>query len=144
MRCGQTTSGIFVQYDNIIYGTPSHKSPKCLQRPMDTLILSHIRMHTQMFKNVGRKQKWGCPGVLCEEKRQPFNNEKHIASCSECGMTYIAFCCFLFFYPEGRPGMSDVFLLSGISGLSIYSPFLSPLLFFLPSPLALSVLSFFC
>ena len=37
-------------------------------------------------------------------------------------------------------------LLSGISGLSFDSPFLSPLLFFLPSPLALSVFffSFFC
>ena len=46
--------------------------------------------------------------------------------------------------PDGRPGMSDVSLLSGISGLSFDSPFLSPLLFFLPSPLALSVLSFFC
>ena len=44
-------------------------------------------------------------------------------------------------YPEGRPGMSDISLLSGISGLSD-SPFLS--LVFLPSPLALSVLSFFC
>ena len=41
--------------------------------------------------------------------------------------------------PEGRPGMSDVNLLSGISGLSFDSPFLSPLLFFLPSPLVLSV-----
>ena len=40
--------------------------------------------------------------------------------------------------------MSDVTLLSGISGLSFDSPFLSLLLFFLPSPLALSVLSFFC
>ena len=38
--------------------------------------------------------------------------------------------------------MSDVPLLSGISGLSFDSPFLSPLLFFLPSPLALSVLPF--
>ena len=44
---------------------------------------------------------------------------------------------------EGRPAMSDVPLLSGISGLSFDSPFLSLLLFFLPSPLALSVLSFF-
>ena len=33
-------------------------------------------------------------------------------------------------YPEGRPGMFDVSLLSGISGLSFDSPFLSPLLFF--------------
>ena len=53
------------------------------------------------------------------------------------------------FHPEGRPAMSDVSLRSGISGLSFDSPFLSPLLFvflsfFLPSPLALSVLSFFC
>ena len=39
--------------------------------------------------------------------------------------------------------MSDVSLLSGISELSFDSLFLSPLLFFLPSPLALSVLSFF-
>ena len=48
------------------------------------------------------------------------------------------------YLPKGRPRMSDVPLLSGISGLSFDSPFLSPLLFFLPSPLALSVLSFFC
>ena len=39
--------------------------------------------------------------------------------------------------------MSNVPLLFGISGLSFDSPFVSPLLFFLPSPLALSVLSFF-
>ena len=42
--------------------------------------------------------------------------------------------------------MSDVTLLSGISGLSFDFPFLSPLFFspfFLPGPLALSVLSFF-
>ena len=45
--------------------------------------------------------------------------------------------------PEGRLGMSDVSPLSGISGLSSDSPFLSPLLFFLPSPFALTVLSFF-
>ena len=47
------------------------------------------------------------------------------------------------FTPKRRPGMSDISLLSGISGLSFDSPFLSPLLFFLPSPLVLSVLSFF-
>ena len=44
--------------------------------------------------------------------------------------------------PEGRPRVSDVILLSGISGLSFDSPFLSPpffFFFFLPSPLALSV-----
>ena len=36
---------------------------------------------------------------------------------------------------KGRPGMSDVFLLSGISGLLFDSPFLSHLLlFFLSSP----------
>ena len=32
--------------------------------------------------------------------------------------------------PEGRPEMSDVYLLSGISGLSFESAFLSPLLIF--------------
>ena len=46
--------------------------------------------------------------------------------------------------PEGRLGMSDVILLPRISGLSLDSPFLFPLLFFLLSPLALSVLWFFC
>ena len=46
--------------------------------------------------------------------------------------------------PEGRPGMSDVTLLSGISRLLFDCPYLSPLLIFLPSPLALAVLSFFC
>ena len=50
---------------------------------------------------------------------------------------------FVWFPPKGRPGMSDVTLLSGISGLAFDSPFLSPLFFFLPSPFALSVLSFF-
>ena len=40
--------------------------------------------------------------------------------------------------------MSNVILLSGISGLSFDSLFLSPLMFFfLPSALALSVLSFY-
>ena len=41
-------------------------------------------------------------------------------------------------------GMSDAPLWFEMSGLSFDSPFLSPLLFFLPSPLALSVWSFFC
>ena len=36
----------------------------------------------------------------------------------------------LMFAPEGRPGMSDVSPLSGISGLSFDSTLLSPLLFF--------------
>ena len=45
---------------------------------------------------------------------------------------------FLLEFPEGRPVISDVNFLSGISGLSFDSPSLSPLLFFLPSPLALS------
>ena len=40
---------------------------------------------------------------------------------------------------EGTPGMSDVSLLSGISGLSFGSTVLSPL----PTPAAVSVLSFF-
>ena len=34
------------------------------------------------------------------------------------------------FFPEGRPRMSDVTLLSGISELSLDSTFLFPLLFF--------------
>ena len=37
---------------------------------------------------------------------------------------------FLYYSPEGSLGMSDVSFLSGISGLSFDSPFLSPLLFF--------------
>ena len=45
--------------------------------------------------------------------------------------------------PVGRPGMSDVSYLSGISGLSFDSNLLSPFLFFLPSPVTLSVSSFF-
>ena len=45
--------------------------------------------------------------------------------------------------PKGRLGMANVSLLSGISGVSFDSPFIS-LSFFLPSPLALSVLSLFC
>ena len=56
---------------------------------------------------------------------------------------HILFLKFQVYSPEGRLGMSDVSLLSVISRLSFDSPFLSPLLFFLPSPFALSVLSFF-
>ena len=40
--------------------------------------------------------------------------------------------------------MSDVSTLSGISGLSFDSTLLSPLLFFLPTPVTLSVLSLSC
>ena len=43
-------------------------------------------------------------------------------------------------FPRGRPGMSDVALLSEISGLSFDSLFQSPLIF-QPNPLALSVVS---
>ena len=43
--------------------------------------------------------------------------------------------------PEGRPGMSDVSLLSGISGLSFDSTLLISSLVLLPSPVTLSVLS---
>ena len=50
----------------------------------------------------------------------------------------------LFVTLEGRPEMSDVSPLSEISGLSFYLALLSTLLFFLPSPVTLSVLSFFC
>ena len=48
-------------------------------------------------------------------------------------------------WPRRVAGDVWCLLLSGISGLSFDSPFLSPLFYFLlPSPLALSVLSFFC
>ena len=43
--------------------------------------------------------------------------------------------------PEGRPGMSDVSPLCGISGLSFDSTLLSPLVL-LPSPVTLSILPF--
>ena len=44
--------------------------------------------------------------------------------------------------PEGRPGISDVSPLSGVSGLSVLSHFsISPLVL-LASPVALSILSF--
>ena len=42
-----------------------------------------------------------------------------------------------------RPGMSDVSVLSGITGLSFDSNFLSPALVLLPAAVALSVLSLF-
>ena len=55
--------------------------------------------------------------------------------------------CIVFWrHHEGRLGIDDVFPLSGISGLSFDSPFLSPLFFLslLPSLLVLFVLSLFC
>ena len=52
----------------------------------------------------------------------------------QCEWVGVRFCG-----PEGRPGTSDVFPLSGISGLSVDSTFLSVL----PSPVAPSVFSFF-
>ena len=71
-----------------------------------------------------------------------------ILLCCACGVwliqhDHILFLKFQVYSPEGRLGMSDVSLLSGISRLTFDSPFLSPLLFFLPSPFARSVLSFF-
>ena len=76
------------------------------------------------------------------------NNNSYIAlyhvKIYKLAMLYIISCGAVHYYPEGWLGMSDVNLLSGISGLPFDSPFLSPLLFFLPSSLALSVLSFFC
>ena len=45
--------------------------------------------------------------------------------------------------PEGKPGMSDVCPLFGISGLLFNSIFLSTFVF-LPSPVDLSALFFFC
>ena len=42
---------------------------------------------------------------------------------------FLFVCLSSFVYPEGRPGMSDLTLLSGISGLSFESPFLSCLSF---------------
>ena len=54
-----------------------------------------------------------------------------------CGTMYTCNCCFcvaqctlVTVAPEGRPGMSDVSPLYGISGLSFYSTLLSPLLIF--------------
>ena len=44
--------------------------------------------------------------------------------------------------PKGRPGVSDVFPLSGISGLSFDSTLLSPLVI-LPIPSTLSVVSLY-
>ena len=49
--------------------------------------------------------------------------ERRASVCIEYGGYRISF-------PEGRPGMSDVHLLSGISGLSFESAFLSPLFIF--------------
>ena len=39
-------------------------------------------------------------------------------------------CYLLTVHPEGKPGISDIFPLSGLSGLSFDSTLLSPLLFF--------------
>ena len=47
-------------------------------------------------------------------------------------------------WPEGSPGSSDISTLSGISGQSFDSIFLSALLLFCPSPVASSVFSFLC
>ena len=49
---------------------------------------------------------------------------------SSCKLTGDCRVRFLMTRPEGRPGMSDVSPLSGISGLSVDSTLLSPLLFF--------------
>ena len=48
----------------------------------------------------------------------------------DAGNSVFSVCMYCFKPPEGRPGMSDVSPLSGISGLSFDSTLLSPLLFF--------------
>ena len=60
--------------------------------------------------------------------------------------THLGYGLFMNIFPKGRPGMSDVSLLSGISGLSFDSPFLSPLslslsLVLFPCPVLLLFLS---
>ena len=83
-------------------------------------------------------------GILCFSLSSSVDSLYHIVYVvAPLNNFFNVFCLFA---PKGKLGMSDVSILSGISGLSFDSPFLSPLLFsfsFLPSPLALSVLSFF-
>ena len=74
---------------------------------------------------------------ICAADRQDLQPLSSLHSSISVGDTsaislYQSFCVFvvLFISPEGRPGMSDVSPLSGISGLSFDSTLLSPLLCF--------------
>ena len=55
----------------------------------------------------------------------PLQHKPHLQFLLNCPLVYDCG-----FYPEGRPGMSDVTPLSGISGLSFDPTLLSPLLLF--------------
>ena len=72
--------------------------------------------------DVDKKTSQGCLAVES-------NNKQHITSKLDYWpfIEMLVGCCF---QQDPQPGMSDVPLLSGISGLSFDSPFLSPLLFF--------------
>ena len=87
---------------------------------------------------------WNSPGEVQSPPAVQVSYQTLVALpwqlCVDVVILFLSCCC----SPEEMPGMSDVPLLSGISGLSFDFPFLSPLLFLLPSPLALSVLSCFC
>ena len=55
--------------------------------------------------------------------------EEYNIICVKLFLRFYVYFLLLILPPEGRPGMSDVPLLSGISGLSFDAPFLSPLVF---------------
>ena len=82
----------------IVYGTPSHKSPGCIQRYKDTLILSHTRthMHTHMCTYttntcisdywwwVGRMRRKKTTDQYAEEKRWVFSFDLRDESEDKC------------------------------------------------------------
>ena len=73
------------------------------------------------------------------------NSKKHTNQLNcFCFVCILFDCSFRLFVLHGRPGVPDGTLLSGISGLSLDSPFRVCFLGLLPSLVALSVWSFFC
>ena len=94
--------------------------------------------HTTLLKRIGTEWSrliWSLWYVVCPFRQAYRVRNFSIGSFSEALIIEIfsdfqTMKNFVFWTPEGRPGMSDVSLLSGISGLSFDPIFLFPVLFF--------------
>ena len=118
------------------------KNQNLRSRVLKSLYLEAEREREKEKKGFGGK-KWMCVWRFQSKFWCTFPIQVLILFCTDVDLSIVQFgtdqglgvpACFqvfvVVFPPEGRPGMSDVSLLSGISGLSFDSTLLSPLLFF--------------
>ena len=90
---------------------------------------SHVSSdRISLYESVVQLRARAVYACLDHHHHQSLNHEGGWGTADDFATSFLHFP--LFSTPEGRPGMSDVSPLSGISGLSFDSTLLSPLLFF--------------